>query len=276
MPNMRIVSDNALARAASFTASTTVGTLAASNMLLDVKSAVHRATGTSVTYTATWAATETLACVAIPFCNLSPTATMRVRIYSDTAGTTLVFDSTALPACPASAVVLRGWTALASSMAYAYGGGVYARAWFAAIGCRCLVVDISDASNLAGFVEASRMVAGNYWSPSVNADIGAQLLFDDRSAHVRSDAGDLLTDVGPRMRKLTLNLSYLPASDRTTAAGIFRANGMGTPMLVSVFPGDADTDLERDYTVYGKLSAMSAFTLAAWPAYVLPIEIEEL
>lgn len=79
MPNLRIVSDNAIARAVSLVASTTAGGLVAANLASDKKSSVHRAAGMAVTYTATWAEAEPIGCVALPFCNLSPTAQMRVR-----------------------------------------------------------------------------------------------------------------------------------------------------------------------------------------------------
>jgi len=83
MPNLRIVPDNAVGRAASLVASSTAGALVAANLASDVKSSVHRATGTSVTYTATWAAAEPIGCVALPFCNLSPSAQWRVRATSE-------------------------------------------------------------------------------------------------------------------------------------------------------------------------------------------------
>lgn len=83
MPNLRIVADNAVGRAASLVASSTAGSLVAANLASDVKSSVHRAAGTSVTYTATWPAAEPIGCVALPFCNLSPTAQWRVRATSE-------------------------------------------------------------------------------------------------------------------------------------------------------------------------------------------------
>ena len=76
MPNLRLIYDN-VASSATLTASTTAGTLAASNMLTDVKSVVHRSTGTSVTYTMTWTANQTVGGVALPATNLTSTATIR-------------------------------------------------------------------------------------------------------------------------------------------------------------------------------------------------------
>lgn len=83
MPNLRIVSDNAIARAASLVASSTAGSLVAANLAIDRKSSVHRATSTSVIYTAAWDAAERIGCVALPFCNLSPTAQWRIRAHAE-------------------------------------------------------------------------------------------------------------------------------------------------------------------------------------------------
>lgn len=273
---LRIATNNALYRTASLAASSAATGYPVTNLTVDVKSLVHRATGTSVTYTATWATPETIGVVALPFCNLSPTATMRVRVYSDTAGTALVYDSGTVNACPAPAVVLPSFTPAQASSAYAYGGGACARCWFSPVMCGKLIVDVTDASNVQGYVEASRLFVANWWAPSYNADVGANLTFASTSTQVRSDGGDLYTNIGPRMRKLAFKLSNLPQLDRAGLAGVMRATGLSTPLLVSVFPGDADASLERDYTIYGKLSQFSVMTLGTVNTTSLPIEVDEM
>ncbi len=85
MPNLRLIYDN-VASSATLTASTTAGTLAASNMLTDVKSAVHRSTGTSVTYTLDWTSDQSVGGIALPATNLTSAALMRVKLYSSTTG----------------------------------------------------------------------------------------------------------------------------------------------------------------------------------------------
>lgn len=275
MANLRIVADNAMNRVATLTASSTVGPLAASNLLVDLKSLVHRATSTSVTYTATWSAAETLSCVALPFCNLSPTATIRVRLYTDAAGTTLALDTGTNLACPAAAIVLPGWTAQASASAYTYGGGACARAWFAATNAQRLVVDIVDTSNLQGYVECSRLVAGAYFSPAYNANVGATLTFADTGTQVRSGAGELLTDAGTRSRSITLELSNLPAADRTSLAHVLRG-GLSAPLFLSVLPTSSDLEAERDHQLYCKLGETGAVALATMGSYSLPFRFEEM
>jgi len=93
MPNLRIVTKNALRQAASFTASSTAGNLAVASLAAAVKSSLHRFTSTSGTYKAAWAAPARIGCVSLPFCNWSPTAKMRVRVSTEQPVTNLVIRS---------------------------------------------------------------------------------------------------------------------------------------------------------------------------------------
>jgi len=86
--NMRVVADNAADRA-TLTASSSAGALVQANLLTDTKSDVWRASGTSARLTLIWVGAETIGCVALPFCNLSPTATMRVRVTNEAQVTNL-------------------------------------------------------------------------------------------------------------------------------------------------------------------------------------------
>lgn len=89
MPNLRIVTKNALRQAASLTASSTAGNLAMSSLAAAVKSSLHRFTGTNGSYRATWAAPARIGCAALPFCNWSPTAKQRVRVSKEKSATNL-------------------------------------------------------------------------------------------------------------------------------------------------------------------------------------------
>lgn len=275
MPNLRIVSDNAADRT-TLSASTTAGALVAANLLTDEKADVWRATGTSATLTGTTATAESAACVHLPFCNLSPTATIRVRLYSDTAGTSQVLDTGTVLACPAAAIALRGWTALQAASAYAYGGGAHARIWFASTLWKRYVIDIVDTNNLQGYIEAARLVIGPYWTPTFNAEYGAGLLPVDSTTNYRTEAGSLKSDGGTYSWKVSLNLPALVPADRTAAINILRANGKRWPLLLSLFPQNADLELERDNTVWGKLTELSALTVSTLNRYALPVEIESI
>lgn len=276
MPNLRIISDNACSRA-SLTASTTAGSLAVTNLLNDIKGRVWRSTATSATLTANWSTGETIGGIALPHTNLSQSATIRVRLYSD-AGVTLLYDSGSVPACPAAPIKLLGWGAAASgAMAYAYGGGSAARIWFAAVsGVKQVVIDLVDAGNSAGCIEASRLIAGPYWSPVKAADLGATLTWQDLSSPYRNDAGDLLTVVGTRSRLITLNLSNMVSSDRAAFISIVRANGKSVPLFFSLFPESADPELERDHEMYCRLTDDSAMSLQYCLTVSAPMSLEEV
>jgi hypothetical protein len=274
MALLRIIAENVLNRAV-LTASTTAGLLVVANLLTDVKSDVWRSTGTSATLTATWAAPEAVSGWVHPICNFSPTTTIRVRGYSDAAGTAQLFDTGAMLACPAPAIKLRGWSAAQAASAYAYGGGACARVWFGSSWTvQRLVVDIVDTANLQGYLEAARAVTGLVWSPSRTIS-DAPWTMADMSTHYRTDAGDLLTDAGTMHKKLPINFGRLLPVDRAALANILRSS-RAHPIFVSVFPGIADLELERDYTIYGKRSQDSEIAIQYAIAYSTTVELEEI
>jgi hypothetical protein len=94
MPNIRIISDNALDRAINFSATNTNVNYPASNMLNDDKSNTWRTNGTGfTTITATWATPETIAAVVFPFCGFSPAAIGKLRVSTELSTTNYVRSS---------------------------------------------------------------------------------------------------------------------------------------------------------------------------------------
>jgi hypothetical protein len=99
MPNLRIVSDNAIERA-TLSAYGTAGDLVVSNL---VSTQVYPVWRSTLRYTQVMAAfidAETIGFVGFPFCNLSPTAQLRVRLSNEVAITnnhiqTEAFDNAA-------------------------------------------------------------------------------------------------------------------------------------------------------------------------------------
>lgn len=277
MTKMRIVADNAADRCTIATSST-AGALVAANLLTDDKSTVARSTGTSLTITGTTTVTEQASCAHLAFCNLSPTATIRVRLYSDTAGTVLALDTNTLQpgalACPAPARTLRGWTAAQAASAYANGGGAHARIWFALTSFKKYVIDITDASNLQGYIEAARLVLGTYWESEYGAT-AVQLQVVDTTALYRNAAGGQMADAGTIHRRVPIELGYLNSEDRATFMSLLM-NSRAYPILVSVFPGHADLALERDFTVYGRRPDDSEIAYQFASVYGSRVEVEEI
>ncbi len=276
MSNLRIIYDNAAERA-TLAVSSTAGALAATYLLTEKKTDVWRSTSTSASITLTWSTAEAISAVVLPYCNLTPAATIRVRGYTAPADATPAFDTSAVLACPAATIKVRQWAGLgAGANSFAYGGGSCARIWFESAAVRKVVVDLVDSGNPDGYIEAAALVAGGYWSPVRNPDYGATLTPVDGSQNYRADSGNLMSDAGTQSMKLTMTLSQMDAADRKALLAIFRRNGIVYPMFISLMPGVADAELERDHQIYGKLSQLSGTTIANWNQYSAPIEIDSI
>lgn len=276
MPNLRIIYNNEVDKA-TVVASSTAGSLVASNLQLDVKSTIWRSTTLTPTLTFTWASATIVAGFALAFTNLTSSSTIRVRGYTEEVDIVPVFDTGAVAAVPSTlSSVLWGQTPLGVN-SYAYGGGSTASLWWAAVPIKKMVVDISDTANPQGFVEASRAIAGPYWSPVYNVQHGAlKVSAEDTSKHDRTDAGDLLTDRGVLYKAISLDLSLMPAVDRNTVWQILRGNSMAKPVFLSVTPESDDPSEEQMYTIYGKLTKGSALTYQMYNQSSVPLNIEEI
>jgi hypothetical protein len=275
MSNMRIVYDNVANATSQLTASTTSGTLVAANLLTELKGQVHRSTGTSVTYTARWTTNQRVGCVALPCTNLTATATMRVRLFSDTDATALVADSGTVTAVPGFNLDPKLWPAARNANSFAFGGGVKAVQWFTAqpANIRAVIIDLVDTNNSAGYIDCSRLVVGEYWSPTYNIQNGVQLELVDNSQTSRRDSGDLITDRSFVYDTLTFDISLLTDADKNTLTRIFRNVGTHDNIFVSLFPGDASQTTDHDSSIYGKRSSSSAITYQLYSYYAHQMQL---
>ncbi|NHQ93296.1 hypothetical protein [Janthinobacterium lividum] len=282
MTNLRIIHDNAADRAV-LTASSQAGALGPANLHLDRKSAVLRATGTAQTITAIWPTQESIACVALIYTNMTSSARMRVRGYAQPGDAAPVLDTGIVFPCPAAlhgtypwGVLPLGWNAYKDGgvSTWARGGGADGVAWFAPVRVRQLVIEVSAPQSPEGYLEISRLVVGDYWSPENNAEYGAQLQLQDGSEDYRTGAGDLKTQVRPTSDKLSINLAHLTPTDRALFMRILRENGKGKAMLFSLFPENPDPLLEQDHMLYGKASNIDAVATPYYETYAAPLQIE--
>lgn len=276
MANLRIIYDNAADRAA-LTASSQAGTLSALNLQREGKHDVLRSIGLEQTITATWPTPEIIGCAALPFCNLTSTATIRVRGYVEPGDAVPDFDTGTVSACEYAGLGMWNWGALPLGVnAYSYGGGTYARCWLPMVSVKKLVIELADPDNPAGYIEAARLVAGPYWSPEQNASYGAGVTSVDTSTQYRNGAGGQTVGRGAIYRKLSLALEHMTPLDRAELWRIVRGNGLSRPLLVSLYPESDDGELEQAHQVYGRIASNSAITTPYYQAYATNIDIEEL
>lgn len=249
MPNLRIVYDNAVARATSVTASTTVGSLVAANMLTEVKTEVHRSTGTSVSYTINWSSSQTIGCVSLPCTNLSPTALVTVNLYNSL-DTLLSADLT---------LAKTGFISTTPHTVNDFALGKISKATLTYStpinNIRKCIISIVDTNNTAGFIDCSKIVAGQYWEPTYNFENGVDLLVTDSSNTSRTNAGELVSDRGFLHDKIEFKFALLTDTDRDNLLKILREVGSFKNLLLILFP-DIGAN-EHPYTIYGKRSNTS-------------------
>jgi hypothetical protein len=276
--NLRILYDNVI-DSSTLTASSTTSGFPVSNLQKELKGLVWRSTSTTATVTATWTTSQSLSCVILPFCNLTSSATIRVKLYTLTTDTTPVLDTGAVNAGAYTPTDLfGGWSNISTSgvNAYNYGGGTYARSWFNATSARKMEVIISDTTNPAGYIELSRIVCGAYWSPSINASFGVELGYLDTSEQRRTEAGNLITSNGTIHKTLTFNLDSITENDRPKMLSLIRGNGLRKALFVSVFPLDDDVVKEQSYQIYAKFNNLSVLTHQFYSLYSSSLTLEEI
>jgi hypothetical protein len=310
MPNLRIIYQNQvdLSTTTITSSSNQSSSTSISNLKLDTKSQVWRTSPTTISSNQVrgnlivdLGSTKTVGGVVLAFTNLnSSTATVRVRGYnsapthSSTSGSdqinypsitsgTSVFDTTAILCCPWNTWGISDWgTNPVGSSNYSYGGGTYARAWFTPSTVRYLSIELVDnyTTSVTGkYIEVSRLIVGNYWTPKYNVGYGVTAGIKDMSEHVRTESGDLLTTRGPMYHCVNFNLEWLSVSDRQEVAKILAVNGISRPMLISLFPDGTDSEeyeRERAHQIYGKLSQVSQMTYNNPFMYSIPLDIEEV
>ena len=282
MPNLRILHDNAADRAV-LTASSQAGALGPANLQRDTKGAVLRASGLSQTITATWPTQECIACVALIFTNVTSGARMRVRGYERLDGSVPAIDTGWMMPCPEAPLesypfgeLPLGWNAYkwGSTNTWARGGGADCVAWFPPAFVRRLIIDVSCPDLQSGYIEMSRLVAGNYWSPEHNAEYGASLQLQDTTEVYRTASGMAKTAIGVSSEKLSVSLGHLAADDRARLMRILRDCGPVRPLLFSLFPENPDPLLEQDHMIYGRVTNLDAVSTPYYETYSAPLQIE--
>lgn len=281
MPNLRILHDNAADRA-TITASSTAGSLVAANLQNDTIGLVHRSVGRSVTYTLNWTVDEAVAVVCIPACNLTAGATMRVRCYD--ALDNLAHDTGEVYA--AAGAVLGDWDwsgPLAVNAFYpvpdnvneffdkGFGKGIV---WFPLTLARKVVIDVIDLANPSSFIDASRLVVGQYLEPHYNAGAGASVSFIDDSQTSIAASGDLRTDRGARRAQLQFDLGWITEADRNRVARILRDAGRHGWMLMSLYPEHGNPLIEQTGMIYGKLREPRGIAHNYAPLFSTSFDIE--
>lgn len=254
MPNIRIITPND-AELATITADpAVVATLPVTNLIDVAREAVMRTTGLAdqdVKFT--WSSSKKASGCALERHNLTSVATWRLRLYSDAAWTTLVYDSGAVLACPPKALGDLEWgiEPLGANLFTGW-DHAFSNMWFAVTVYRSGKITLSDAANPDGFMQASRIALGRYLEPRWNFNWGMRLGWIDDSQQSRTEGGTLHTDGVDPHRRMAFKLDWLSASDRPKFQELSRRDGKRKFVYVSAYP-ESGGALERDHAMVAKL-----------------------
>ena len=236
--------------------------------------------------------------VVLGYSNLSSTATITVKGFTGTPPTTgtgvgavastpgtLVFSSTAIVATPYQNQGFSNWSTdpfypvTASSTTYSE-RKVYSRIWVpipSSVSCTSILIEIRDTDSLNKYIEFSRLIVGNYWSPKYNTGLGMSSGTTDLSSNIRTEAGDLVSSNEVKFNTLSFDLKWMTSTDRAIFNKIVRTLGTRKALFVSLFPDNSvDWDKEQLYQLYGKFSRLAGIDHQIFEMFGSQVEIEEI
>lgn len=225
----------------------------------------------------TWPTAKVLSALAILRHNLSASAQWRIQVFSDAAWSTQVLDTGTVPAYAVKTLGELSWgvdplgASVFTDWAYAF-----SVAWFAPVTGQSVQVTLSDPTNPAGYLQASRLFAGNYFEPVLNADYELSIGWREATVQTRTEGGTLRSDPQEPYRALDIPLPMLSAAqgENVKLLEISRRAGLRKDFFISVYPGVGGA-LERDYTMAAKFVQTPALKAAFFSAYSTALQLEE-
>lgn len=292
--NLVDLSSTTLTASSTASASTTVA-----NLKSDAKSVVWRSATSTTTLTKAnlvvnfGSSASVVGGVILAFTNLSSQVTVRVRGYTGSAPTlggtvdvpvisatgVLVFDTGHVAGLQPQGLGEWNW-GLSVLGPTAYPDKSYVRVWvpqLMQLPCTSIVIEIIDPYNVNKYVEVSRVIVGQYWSPQYNTSYGLGTKVNDLTTSERAESGDLITINGAIYNSMTFDLKYLSKKDRVDFNTLVKSIGTKKPVFISLFPDNtSDTGKEQMYQMYGKLSQLFGIEHPIFDMYSSQVELEEV
>ena len=224
----------------------------------------------------TIALAQAIACNALALVahNLTSGATLRVR-GAATAGN--------VTAAPAVDVTVSAWPATGKPGVPNWPNWLSLVTWANAVAYQYWRLDIADAGNTDGFLEAGRLVIGAKWQPTTNFDLGGYPLgFDPQDVQTKTPSGYIFTDRRAASAGRQIALQITGANQREVQDGIAeiqRLRGMWGDVIVCLDPA-ATTDFHRQ-SMQGVFTAKPRFPIVPqWDAdgiqYGATLSLDEL
>lgn len=145
----------------------------------------------------------------------------------------------------------------------------------AAVRARHLRIDLDDAGNVAGYLQAGRLVAGPAWQPTINLQYGWSIEQVDESEVRRSRGGQAYVNARPKYRRMRFTIDHLEKDEMFGHAyELERLKGKGGDIFVIADPEDL-THAHR-HTLYGALAESAPIVNNLPGRYARRFVVEEL
>ena len=271
MSQLKILTNN-VADIATITVANTAAGMGASKLKTDIKGEVCRILSGTASIVLQWSSLQTVEAVVIPASSLGPSSTIRVRTYSDETGVNMLHDTGKTYAAPGGILGYWDFSQPLNVNQFAFGfapeTAVYLSEHYAV---RRVVIDIVDPA--ATFIDISRLIVGPSTTTAYNAIYGQSDGLVDLTQNSRAASGDLKTDYGPKAKTLSFSLDFIDGAYRSKIKRILDL-GIGRFIWVSIMSESDDPELQRDKSIYGKLTQPQAMQWANYAGHTAQFEIE--
>jgi hypothetical protein len=139
-----------------------------------------------------------------------------------------------------------------------------------------LRLDVDDAGNPAGYLQAGRLVAGPAYRPSRDLLYGWSIGFEDPSVVSKSRGGQTWIDVQERFRVLRFTLGNLNETEAFVNVFDYLHRRKGIAGDVLVIPRADRPDQFHNQAIYGRLRTLEPLTNPYWESFETNFEVEEL
>lgn len=298
MANLRVIYNNLIdLGGTSLTASSqfSTSTTPVLNLENDLRGRVWRSATSSTTTVktmllATFSTVKPVTGIVLVNTNHTPAATITVRGYTGTpptlggtvdtptiTGGTLAWTSDVILCAKPAPDDDFSWGGQDLN-AYHSGETNYSVAWLPTTNAQVstIVIEMND-TGAGTYMQASRLIVGNYWSPKYNTGYDMTLDYKDMSKSERTESGALITNVGSRYAVMKFDLEWMETKDRIELNRLNRVKGTSGSIFVSLFPDQSDdVTLEQLYQIYGRLTNTVSISHPMYSFYSSQMEIEEV
>jgi len=188
--------------------------------------------------------------------NLTGGATVRLRLYSDAAMTSLVYDSTALAiGSPLEWGVFPWGGDTGQGNGYFGWPTAYHTLWFnKTANVAAFKIDIVDNGNTDGYLEIGRVYLGDYWAPSGGIKYGFAMAWKELTTQTRMASMSLHSEGYTPYRTFSGGMKMDSAADRADFMAFSRVVGLRKDFFISFYPTEGGP-LEQDHAAACKFVA---------------------